>query len=240
MKKRIVYIVFAVLFQLSGVSISQIDTISIAREVGSFELELPSLNSAIEMALIKSPLIHNQKLVIERTKIKYGIDKKLIQRVLTFNSQYSYGNNSAVVNNQLMNVPYTSATASNFYSAGVFLNVSLFQLTARKKQLEMSRLAITIQEDQLLQIKTIIIQEVKQQYIELIKQRNILNLRIQAVASAKLAKEFVEIDFQSGTKSMEALSNANEAYTKLSIAREQSYAAYISTLYEFQTLIGKQ
>lgn len=231
-----------VLLQLTGGVFAQIDsTQSLFSTADSLDLTLPSMQDAIEMALQHSQLLHNQKLVIEQTKVKYSIDKKLIQRALTFNSQYSVGNNQAVINNQLLNgVPYTAATATNFYSAGIFLNISAFQITARKKQLEMSRMDIALAEDLLNQFRTRIKLEVKQKYTELIKQKNILKLRMEAVSSAKLAKEFTERDFKSGDKPMAALSNANEAYTKLSIALEQSYAAYVSALYDFETLIGKQ
>lgn len=242
MKTKFLHIMLVVLLQLTSKVIAQSDSLkSVFKTVDSLDLSLPSLNNAIEMALEKSQLINNQELVIEQTEVKYDIDKKLIQRALTFNSQYSIGNNQAVINNQLMGTtPYTSATATNFYSAGIFLNISAFQITARKKQLEMSRLDIMLAEDRLEQFKTRIKLEVKQKYTELIKHKNILKLRMEAVSSARLAKEFTERDFMSGDKPMAALSNANEAYTKLSIAFEQSYAAYITALYDFETLIGKQ
>jgi len=242
MKTRFLHIMLAVFLQLTGVVYAQIDsTKSLFDTADSLDLTLPSLEESIEMALAHSLLIHNQELVIEQSKVKFDVDKKLIQRALTFNSQYSIGNNQAVINNQLLSgVPYTAATATNFYSAGIFLNISAFQITARKKQLELSKLDIALAEDLLNQFQTRIKLEVKQKYTELIKQKNILKLRMDAVSSARLAKEFTERDFQSGDKPMSALSNANEAYTKLSIALEQSYAAYVSALYEFQTLIGKQ
>lgn len=242
MKNKGLHILLAVLFQLTGGVFAQTDsTQSLFDTADSLDLTLPSLEESIEMALHHSQLLHNQELVIEQTKVKYDIDKKLIQRALTFNSQYSVGNNQAVINNQLIGAtPYNASTATNFYSAGIFLNISAFQITARKKQLEMSRMDIALAEDRLNQFKTRIKLEVKQKYTELIKQKNILKLRMEAVSSAKLAKEFTERDFKAGDKPMAALSNANEAYTKLSIALEQSYAAYISALYDFETLIGKQ
>lgn len=231
-----------VLLQLTVGAFAQVDsTQSLFDKADSLDLTLPSMQTAIDMALQNSLLIRNQELVIEQTKVKYDIDKKLIQRALTFNSQYSIGNNQAVINNQLQNgVPYTSGTVTNFYSAGIFLNISAFQITARKKQLEMSKLNIALAEDLLNQFRTRVKLEVKLKYTELIKQKNILKLRMDAVSSAILAKEFTERDFKAGDKPMAALSNANEAYTKLSIALEQSYAAYVSALYDFETLIGKQ
>lgn len=243
MRVKILHIVLASILLLNGkYSFAQLDSNdSVFSYESTNDLILPSLDSAIQMAIRNNLLLRSQELVIEQRKTKYEVDKKLIQRALTFNSQYSYGNNSAVINNQLMNgVPYTAATASNFYSAGIFLNISAFQITARKKQLRLSQLDIELATEQFKQIQIRITQEVKQRYIELIKQRNIFQLRLEAVSSAKLAKEFAERDFQSGSKAMEALSNANEAFIKLSIAKEQSYAAYLMALYEFETLIGKK
>lgn len=204
------------------------------------EFEIPPLDQAIAYAIENSPQIKHQRLIIEQKQLKISLDKKLILRAFTLNSQYSYGNNSAIVNNQLATAPYTSATATNFYSAGLFLNISAFQVSARKKIVETAKLNLKIEEDQLEYIIQDITRQVKELYVDLKVCKEILILRNEAMSVAKLGLDFAEKDFKNHTSGVETYSDAYEAYIKLKIAKEQSYGAYLSKLYDFEKLIGSK
>lgn len=226
-----VLLVFSYLIGLSQTNITQ-------DQEESFLLTLPPLVDLVDSALENTFLINAQQKRIQQKKELTSIEKKKIFRALTLNTQYSYGNNSAVVDNQRANQPYLTATATNFYSGGLFINVSLYQFIARKNNIENARLQIEIEKDNLEIMKRNIRVEITNLYLDCSLKAKVVKLRRNALSVSNMNFEYAEQSFAENTMKIQTYTDIAEVNVKMKVAYEQAFSDYIKSIVTLEEYSG--
>jgi outer membrane protein TolC len=201
-------------------------------------LTLPPLIHVVDSALQNASIIDAQKKRIQQKKELTSIERKKIFRALTINSQYSYGNNSALIDNQRATQPYLTATATNFYSGGLFINVSIYQIIARKNNIENARLQIEIEKDNLEIIKRNIRVEITNLYLDCSLKAKVVHLRRNALSISNMNYEFAEQSFAENTIKIQTYTDVAEVNVKMKVAFEQAFSDYIRSIITLEEYSG--
>ena len=215
-------------------------TVNSAAQVDSAKATVvfPSLETFIDSAMAHSPALKAQKLFVLQKKEAIQIEKKLILRAFTVNSQYSVGNNSAVVNNQLLGNPYNTGTFTNFYSGGVFLNMSIFQVAARKNQIQTAEIAYQIEQENLVELERQIKLTVSKLYSSCLVAQRVYQLRLDALSVSDINYTYAEAAFEDNTMKLQEYTDAVEVNVKLKVAAEISRQEYIEALLSLEQISG--
>jgi outer membrane protein len=221
----------------SSTSLSALDSLS-TLNIQSNKIILPPLSDLIDSAMIKSFEIRAQKTRIQQKKELTSIEKKKILRALTFNSQYSRGNNVAAIDNQLNNQPYYTKAVTDFYSGGIFLNVSIFQFAARKNNIENAKLQISIEQNNLEIVKRNLKIEISNIYMDIELKYKIMNMRAEALSVSNMNLSYIEKSFTNNLIKMATYSDVVEVNIKLKVAYEQSYTDYIKSVILLEEISG--
>lgn len=200
--------------------------------------EILPMSNLVDSAIKNSPLVNAQLIFISQKMVLVSSQKKMILRALTFNSQYSIGNNSASVNNQLLGLPYNTATATNFYSGGVFLNLSMYQIFARKTNINEAKMAHMIELENLEQIKQQIRLKVAMLYTNFMMKEKILKMRQDALSVSNMQYKYAEQAFVSNAIKVQEYSDIVEVNVKLKVAYEQAYTEYLQIMIELEEVTG--
>ena len=198
----------------------------------------PTLETFIDSALAHSPTLKAQKLFVLQKQEAIQIEKKLILRAVTLNSQYSVGNNSAVVNNQLLGNPYNTGTFTNFYSGGVFLNLSIFQVAARKNQIQTAEIAYQIEEEKLIELERQLKLTVSKLYSNCLVAQGVYELRLDALSISDINYTYAEAAFEDNTLKLQEYTDAVEVNVKLKVAAEQARQEYIEAILTLEQITG--
>lgn len=201
-------------------------------------ISLPPLASVIDSALINSFNLQSQNLIIEQKKEITSIEKKKILRALTFNSQYSRGNNVAFINNQLANQPYSTKAVTDFYSGGIFLNISIFQFAARKNNINNAKLQIEIEKNNWETLKRNLRLKITNLYLECELKAKIVQLRRDALSSSNINYSYAEKSFSANTINIQTFTDVTEVNVKMKIAFEQAFSDYIKSIINLEEYSG--
>ena len=206
--------------------------------VSQNNIVLPSLFELVDSAIFHSPVVKAQLIFINQKLVKKSIEKKLILRALTINSQYSRGNNNANINSQLLGSPYSSATTTDFYSGGVFLNISLYQFLARKDIISYAKMTYEIELERLEEIKRGIRLQVSQLYTDCLLKEKILKIRQDALSVSDMNYRYGEQAYSSNAIKIQEYTDIIEVYAKLKIAYEQSFTGYVQSIILLEEISG--
>ena len=201
-------------------------------------IKLPPLSEVIDSALVKSFDLKAQSIIIEQKKEITSIEKKKILRALTFNSQYSRGNNVAFINNQLANQPYSTRAVTDFYSGGIFLNISVFQFAARKNTINNARLQIEIEKNNWETLKRNLTLKITNLYLDCELKAKIVQLRRDALSSSNINYSYAEKSFSANTLNIQTFTDVTEVNVKIKIAFEQAFSDYIKSIINLEEYSG--
>ena len=199
---------------------------------------LPPLSDVIDSAMIKSFEIRAQKVIIQQKKEITSIEKKKILRALTFNSQYSRGNNVAAIDNQLVNQPYYTKAVTDFYSGGIFLNISIFQVAARKNNIDNAKLQIEVEKNNLEIFKRNLKIKISNLYLDCELKYKIMKMRREALSISNMNFSYIENSFANNSTKMSIYSDVAEVNIKLKVAYEQSYTDYLKSIIILEEISG--
>ena len=230
-------IVFVTLVFFNQVIFAQIND-GIIQKNKSNLLTLPPLSDVIDSALVKSFDLKAQNIIIEQKKEITSIEKKKILRALTFNSQYSRGNNVALINNQLANQPYSTRAVTDFYSGGIFLNISIFQFAARKNNINNAKLQIEIEKNNWETLKRNLKLKITNLYLECELKAKIVQLRRDALSSSNINYSYAEKSFSENTLNIQTFTDVTEVNVKMKIAFEQAFSDYIKSIINLEEYSG--
>lgn len=234
---RVYYLIVAALFCLINSGNGQEDGSSLP-PVQSNYIVLPPLSDVVDSALKNDYIIEAQKIRIQQKRELTSIEKKKIFRALTLNSQYSYGNNSALVDNQRATQPYLTATATNFYSGGVFINVSVFQFIARKNNIENARLQIEIEKINLELTKRNITVEITNLYLECALKAKLVKLRRDALSVSNMNFSYAEQSYAENSMKIQTYTDVAEVNVKMKVGYEQAFSDYIKSIVKLEQYAG--
>lgn len=235
--KSQVYILGLLLFFLYQLAAAQ-EMPTGEKSANSEAIILPPLAELVDLALENSPIIKAQKLIIEQKILGTELEKKLIMRALTLNTQYSYGNNSASVNNQIIGTPYTTSTAANFYSGGLFLNLSLFQVAARKESIQHARLFYEIELENMELLKRNTRIEITNLYSDCLLKAKIVEMRREALSLSSINLEYIEKAFKENNAEIQSYSDVMEVHIKMKVAYEQAATEYFQSIAILEEKVG--
>ncbi len=230
-------IVLLALVFVNQVVVAQLND-SVIQKNQSNLIKLPPLSDVIDSAIMTSFNLQAQDLIIEQKKEITSIEKKKILRALTFNSQYSRGNNIAYINNQLANQPYSTRAVTDFYSGGIFLNISVFQFVARKNNINNARLQIEIEKNKRETLKRNLTLKITNLYLDCGLKAKILQLRRDALSSSNINYSYAEKSFSANTLNIQTLTDVTEVNVKMKIAFEQAFSDYIKSIIHLEEYSG--
>ena len=199
---------------------------------------LPPLSAVLDSALLNSPILKAQEILIRQKRVLTTLEKKMVMRALTLNSQYSRGNNSAFVDNQLYGVPYTTSTATNFYSGGFFLNLSLFQVAARKESIQNARMTYEIESINMDLLQRNVRIELTNIYTDCVLKAKILKMRREALSVSNINFHYAEKAFNDNEVDIQVYADVVEVNIKMKVAYEQALTEYCQSIVLLEETAG--
>ena len=127
------------------------------------DTKLPPLAELLEIAYQNSPLISSKSMYAEQNKISLSLKKKMWLRTISINGNYS--RSTGVDQIEGANLPLINSTRlSNWYGAGIGINMPLSVIFNRKNNIGFAKLDQQIQQNDFLQIKRKIKERVTELY----------------------------------------------------------------------------
>lgn len=201
--------------------------------------QLPPLSYLIEIACNNSPLIRNQENIIEQKGLELKMEKKSWLNYISLNSNYSRGTNNAQINGSTV-VPTYTTTASNWYNAGVSINLPFSALANKKHNTSLKKLNQSIEEDNLELLRKNIKLLIADLYSDIELKMKVLELRADAVLQSNLNYEYAEIEFKNNTISIAELSKVHEENVKAKIQYEESKKDYWLAIKLLEENVGQK
>jgi outer membrane protein TolC len=205
-------------------------------ESDSSLIKLPPLKNLIDSAYINSPVILSQKVVIEQRNLETDIEKKLWLKLISVNSNYSRGTNNAQVEGTL--TPTFSTTVTNWYGAGASIKIPLSFIANRKKQISITKLRKSVEENKLYELKRNLKILIIDLYMDALLKGKIMSLKNEAIVMANLNYKYAEISYKNNTLEMEMYTKAFEANVNAKINFEIAKTNYIIALSLLEENVG--
>jgi outer membrane protein TolC len=185
------------------------------------DIILPPLDTLVEWAQKKSPLLKEQDALIEKTNADSKRVKKLLLDAFKVNANFQNGNYGNPVVNQLQ----------TGYSTGVSMQFSLYQVqvyNAEKKVAQYKREEVDMD---LRKLVTIL-------YNNVMAQKNVLKIRSDANYAAFSHVKMAEKEFSEGSVEIGELSRVVEIYTKAQVDYELVINDLKNYYMELEQLVG--
>lgn len=203
------------------------------------EIVLPTIDEVLDSAYKNAFEIKAQEIIIEQKREITSIEKKKIFRALTLNSQYSRGNNNAAIDNRLIAAQqYRTSAVTNFYSAGIFLNVSLFQFIGRKNNIQNAKMQERVEKTRLKMLKRNLTIDIKNLYIDCQYKATVLKMRREALSVSNMNFTYIENSFSENAVKMQLYADAAEINIKLKVVYEQALTEYIKSIIVLEEISG--
>lgn len=204
----------------------------------SFQYKLPPLADLVDSAIINSPQLSSQRMRISHQNEIITLEKKKIMKAVTFNSQYSIGNTVASISYQGAGFPATTATATSFYSAGVYLNLTLFQVAARKNLIRAAKKEQDVQRNNFELMKRNVRLEVSNLYMTCRLKSNVLEMRREALSVSSMHLTYTKEKFAQNSLKMRSYADITANDVKIKVAYEQAFADYIAAIIQLEEMTG--
>ena len=191
-------------------------------------------------ALLDSAVKHNGKVngvdeSIGLAKENLAIEKKNVYSAFSLFSSYNYGNNANVIKGNITNV---NLTQSNYYNAGIYLQLPLSYLISRKNSIKAGehqvKMAEYEKEDAAQYIKDAVIQEYQE-----------MKLAAHLVQVASEGKQAAYVNFQMSQKQfiqhdipLTELSRIQDIYTKAAIEFEMDVNRFQTAYLKLENFTG--
>jgi outer membrane protein TolC len=199
-------------------------------------LNLPPLNLLLDSAYIHSPVILSQKVVIEQRNLETDIEKNSLLKLISVNSNYSRGTINAQVEGSL--TPTFSSTVTNWYGAGAAVKIPISTLVNRKKQISITKLRKSIEENKLTELKKNLKILIISLYMDVLLKEKIMYLKNESIAMANLNYKYAEISYKNNTLEIEMYTKAFDANVNAKINFEIAKTNYIIALSLLEENVG--
>lgn len=204
---------------------------------------IPPLDSVINMALQTSPLLKEQNTLIEIERYRLRSAKSLWMDAINVRGEAKYGSVDDVIIKEYNTGEVDGHYGYSFntrYSAGVYINLSLFDVMDRKRTLLISKNEIKLAEFRRDEIVKKLRELIIMQYNQVVLSRNLLDIKSKAKEFSSIQVNMAEVEFKNGKINIYEFSRVIEADTKAQTEFESIKAQYniaYSLLFE---IIGNQ
>lgn len=214
MKKIILF--FILTFAVQSIFAQEFQGLSVQR--------LKPLDSLIEQALAKAPLIQRLSKGQEQKEQEIMLSRKAWLQHLALTGGYNYGNGVITDNLTTRSDNQAVFRTSNFstFTVGVSLRLPFSELTNQKNNVKISQLAIEEMEFQKEDLRNVITEEVIQRYNNLERILKIIHLQALKVEADEAAVQVTESHFKQGTTDIDSYRMAMDILTTAKIELEKS------------------
>jgi outer membrane protein TolC len=221
--------------------VSQSIAFSQTASVGAMR-KLPTLDQVLDMAVRQSPTIKESAAMTDHFRQASSLTAKswMDKIFVDMGGQLSNSGTLMAINNNVSINEFNSATwlSANSVRAGLVIRLSLFDVVARKQQIQQANIRTVAAEQRTNYVR----QEVKLLIIERYKEAELaytlLALKSEKKYALKMQKELAEKEFQQGQLSLSELTRITEATINALTDFERTKADYEKLYLQLEVLTG--
>lgn len=201
-------------------------------------IELPSLQEVYILALNNSALLKSKKKKVDQRELKIAVQKRLWLKSLQFGGNININENIDIYSYPDIDVTNRVNNLKNWYGAGISLQISLYTLLGRKKNIDIAKIDYDIEqhiyEDNLQAFRN----KINEIYLDVKMKQEVYSLRMEALGVANITHEYAELELKNNTMKLVDYSSIHETKVKMQVSYHQSKKNYILALAILEEQIG--